>query len=138
MKLALVLGDKQGSVVKPRLQGIKDNLNIDCFDNIPSFIDMAIKRNAIYDRILVLSTKINTATLKDLNNYWSATSKDTEIVLLCKSGVDEDKARNFLDTFMTPVACVMLVDSTPVSIIAEGVLRPVADLNNDYGISIFG
>lgn len=137
MKLALVLGDKQGSVVKPRLQGIKDNLNIDCFDNIPSFIDMAIKRNAIYDRILVLSTKINTATLKDLNNYWSATSKDTEIVLLCKSGVDEDKARNFLDTFMTPVACVMLVDSTPVSIIAEGVLRPVADLNNDYGIKDF-
>lgn len=137
MKLALVLGDKQGSVVKPRLQGIKDNLNIDCFDNIPSFIDMAIKRNAIYDRILVLSTKINTATLKDLNNYWSATSKDTEIVLLCKSGVDEDKARNFLDTFMTPVACVMLVDSTPVSIIAEGVLRPVTDLNNDYGIKDF-
>lgn len=137
MKLALVLGDKQGSVVKPRLQGIKDNLNIDCFDNIPSFIDMTIKRNAIYDRILVLSTKINTATLKDLNNYWSATSKDTEIVLLCKSGVDEDKARNFLDTFMTPVACVMLVDSTPVSIIAEGVLRPVADLNNDYGIKDF-
>ena len=137
MKLALVLGDKQGSVVKPRLQGIKDNLNIDCFDNIPSFIDMAIKRNAIYDRILVLSTKINTTTLKDLNNYWGATSKDTEIVLLCKSGVDEEKARNFLDTFMTPVACVMLVDSTPVSIIAEGVLRPVADLNNDYGIKDF-
>lgn len=137
MKLALVLGDKQGSVVKPRLQGIKDNLNIDCFDNIPSFIDMAIKRNAIYDRILVLSTKINTATLKDLNNYWSATSKETEIVLLCKSGVDEDKARNFLDTFMTPVVCAMLVDSTPVSIIAEGVLRPVAELNNDYGIKDF-
>lgn len=137
MKLALVLGDKQGSVVKPRLQGIKDNLNIDCFDNIPSFIDMAIKRNAIYDRILVLSTKINTATLKDLNNYWSVTSKETEIVLLCKSGVDNDKARNFLDTFMTPVACAMLVDSTPVSIIAEGVLRPVAELNNDYGIKDF-
>lgn len=137
MKLALVLGDKQGSVVKPRLQGIKDNLNIDCFDNIPSFIDMAIKRNAIYDRILVLSTKINTATLKDLNNYWSATSKETEIVLLCKSGIDDDKARDFLDTFMTPVACAMLVDSTPVSIIAEGVLRPVAELNNDYGIKDF-
>lgn len=137
MKLALVLGDKQGSVVKPRLQGIKDNLNIDCFDNIPSFIDMAIKRNAIYDRILVLSTKINTATLKDLNNYWSVTSKDTEIVLLCKSGVDDDKARDFLDTFMTPVACAMLVDSTPVSIIAEGVLRPVTELNNDYGIKDF-
>ena len=137
MKLALILGDKQGNVVKPRLQGIKDNLNIDCFDNVPSFIDMAIKRNAIYDRILVLSTKINTATLKDLNNYWGATSKDTEVVMLCKSGVDEDKAKSFLDTFMTPVACAMLVDSTPVSIIAEGVLRPVVDLNKDYGINDF-
>lgn len=137
MKLALVLGDKQGGVVKPRLQGIKDNLNIDCFDSIPAFIDMALKRNAIYDRILVLSTKVNTTTLRDLNNYWSATSKDTEIVMLCKSGVDEDKAKNFLDTFMTPVACAMLVESTPVSIIAEGVLRPVAELNNDYGIKDF-
>lgn len=137
MKLALVLGDKQGNVVKPRLQGIKDNLNIDCFDNIPSFIDMALKRNAIYDRILILSTKVNTTTLRDLNNYWSATNKETEVVMLCKSGVDEDKAKNFLDTFMTPVACAMLVDSTPVSIIAEGVLRPVSELNSDYGIKDF-
>ena len=137
MKLALILGNKQGAVVKPRLQGIKDNLNIDCFDDIPSFIDMALKRNAIYDRILVLSTKVNTTTLRDLNNYWGATSKDTEVVMLSKTGVDEDKAKNFLDVFMTPVACVMLVASTPVSTIAEGVLRPVAELNNDYGIKDF-
>lgn len=137
MKLALILGNKQGAVVKPRLQGIKDNLNIDCFDDIPSFIDMALKRNAIYDRILVLSTKVNTTTLRDLNNYWSATSKDTEVVMLSKTGVDEDKAKDFLDVFMTPVACVMLVASTPVSTIAEGVLRPVAELNNDYGIKDF-
>lgn len=137
MKLALILGKKQGDVVKPRLQGIKDNLVIDCFEDVPSFIDMALKRNAIYDRILVLSTKINTATLKDLNNYWSATSKETEIVMLSKTGVDEAKAQSFLDTFMTPVACAMIVDSTPVSTIAEGVLRPVADLNNQYGIKDF-
>lgn len=137
MKLALILGKKQGDMVKSRLEGIKDNLYMDCFEDVPSFIDMALKRNAIYDRVLVLSTKINTKTLKDLNSYWSATNKETEVVMLCKTGVDEEKAQSFLDVFMTPVACAMLVKSTPVSTIAEGVLRPVTDLNDQYGIKDF-
>ena len=55
MKLALVFGLQQGNALKPRLQGIKDNLNIDCFDSVPLFIDTALKRNSIYDRILVLN-----------------------------------------------------------------------------------
>ena len=45
MKLALVLGTSQGQAVKPRLQGVKDNLDIDIYDNIPKFIDLALKKN---------------------------------------------------------------------------------------------
>ena len=73
MKLALVFGLQQGNALKPRLQGIKDNLNIDCFDSVPLFIDTALKRNSIYDRILVLSTKMNEKTINDLYSYWGKT-----------------------------------------------------------------
>lgn len=137
MKLALVLGKQQGSTIVQRLRGIKDNLNIDVFDNIPEFIDSSMKRNSIYDRILVLSTKITNTTLSDLYNYWSSTSKETQVVMLSKSGVDESKSQLFLDTFKTPVAAVMLVDTTTVQLIAEAVLRPTADLTRDYGIKNF-
>lgn len=67
MKLAMILGKKQGDAIKPRLQNIKDNLDIDVFDDIPEFVYNVSKRNTIYDRILVLSTKITTNALRDLN-----------------------------------------------------------------------
>ena len=137
MKLALVFGLQQGNALKPRLQGIKDNLNIDCFDSVPLFIDTALKRNSIYDRILVLSTKMNEKTINDLYSYWGRTSKDTEVVMLCKAGADDAKAKIFLDTFMTPVASAMLVTSTTVQTVAEAVLRPTAELTADYGIKDF-
>lgn len=137
MKLALVLGKAQGTSIVQRLKGIKDNLNIDVFENIPEFIDNSLKRNSVYDRILVLSTKLDNTTLKDLYNYWGSVSKETTVVLLCKSGVDETKAQLFLDTFKTPVASAMLVNSTTVQIIAEAVLRPTSELTADYGIKDF-
>lgn len=137
MKLALVFGLQQGNALKPRLQGIKDNLNIDCFDSVPLFIDTALKRNSIYDRILVLSTKMNEKTINDLYSYWGRTSRDTEVVMLSKAGTDDAKAKVFLDTFMTPVASAMLVTSTTVQTVAEAVLRPTAELTADYGIKDF-
>lgn len=137
MKLALVLGTAQGKKIVQRLKGIKDNLNIDVFDNIPEFIDSSLKRNSIYDRILVLSSKITDVTLKDLHNYWGSVSKETNVVLLCKEGVDESKAQDFLSLFKTPVVAAMLVSTSTVQIIAEAVLRPTAELNNDYGIKNF-
>ena len=96
MKLALVFGLQQGNALKPRLQGIKDNLNIDCFDSVPLFIDTALKRNSIYDRILVLSTKMNEKTINDLYTYWGKTSRDTEVVMLCKAGQMMLRQRFFL------------------------------------------
>lgn len=137
MKLAMILGKKQGDAIKPRLQNIKDNLDIDVFDDIPEFVYNVSKRNTIYDRILVLSTKITTNALRDLNTCWGMYSKETAVVMLSRKGQDEEKAKQFLEVFKTPVACAMMVSSTTVQIIAESVLRPTGELNNDYGFKEF-
>lgn len=137
MKLALVLGKAQGNSIKQRLQGIKDNLDIDCFENVADFINVAIMRNSLYDRILVLSTLINQETATDLYQYWNTRSRDTNIVMLCKKDKDEQLARNFMGVFKTPLVTSMLVGNTTVAIIAEAVLNPVQDINAKYGIKDF-
>lgn len=137
MKLALVLGKKSGEAIKPRLQNIKDNLDIDVFDNIGEFVYSVSKRNTIYDRVLVLSNLITQTTLKDLHTCWGMYSKETSVIMLSSKGRDEEKAKQFLNVFKTPVACAMLVSSTTVQVIAEAVLRPAAELNSQYGIKDF-
>lgn len=137
MRLALIIGKQQGTQITQRLRGIKDNLDIDSFDSISEFIDTALKRNTIYDRVLVLSKKLTTTTLKDLHSYWGSTSKETNVVVLGKVGEDKGRAVEFLEMFKTPVAAVMLVNNTTVSIIAEAVLRPTAELTATYGIKDF-
>lgn len=137
MKLALVLGKKSGEAIKPRLQNIKDNLDIDVFDNVGEFVYNVSKRNTIYDRVLVLSNLVTPASLKDLHTCWGMYSKETSVIMLSSKGRDEEKAKTFLNTFKTPVACAMLVSSTTVQIIAEAVLRPAAELNAQYGIKDF-
>lgn len=137
MKLAMILGKQQGDAIKPRLQNIKDNLDIDVFDTVQEFVYSVSKRNTVYDRILVLSTKISPTTLKDLNACWSMYSRETAVVMLSRKDSDEAKAKAFLDTFKTPMACAMMVSNTTVSIIAEAVLRPASELNNDYGYKDF-
>ena len=134
MKVALVFGSK-GNVVKPRLQEVKDNLDIDCYDNIASMIDTTYKRNIKYDRILVLSTQLTSqALLDDLYNFWSNIGKDTELVFLGLKISDDRLAQHFVDTFVTPVATAMLVESTTVALIAQSVLQPIQELNKNFGI----
>ena len=137
MKLALVIGEKQGNMIKPRLVGIKDNLDIDIYDTVPKFIDSALKRNCIYDRILTLGTMVNTRIISDLYTYWSNTSKETNIVLLARKGKDEDLCNELLNKFVTPAVAVMLVENTTVQIMAEAVLLPTHKITEKYGISDF-
>lgn len=137
MKVALVLGKAQGDSVKPRLKSIKDNLDIDTYDGIEDFIIMATKRNTIYDRIVLLSSKVNQKNLQDLYMYWGDTSKETSLVFMGKAGVDQGKAQAFLDLFKTPVVASMLVPSTTVALLAESVLLPPSDLTERYGIKDF-
>lgn len=135
MKVALILGLAQGKSIIPRLKSIKDNLDIDNFDTIPKFIDMAIKCNSIYDRIIVLSSRVTqTTNIGDLYQYWSSTSRETSIVMICKDKVDDNKAQLFLDTFKTPVAATMMLESTTIQLLAESVLVPAVDLASKYGL----
>jgi len=138
MKLALVLGVNSGNSIKDRLKAIRDNLDIDVYDNIPRFIDMALKRGTLYDRILVISTLLQDASLENnLYNYWSNTSKETEVILLCRKNADRDLALRFMTTFKTPVAAAMLVESTTVQIISEAVILRPTEITSKYGIQDF-
>lgn len=134
MKVALVFGSK-GKIVKPRLQEVKDNLDIECYDTVASMIDTTYKRNIKYDRILILSTQITSQTIMDdLYNFWSNIGKDTELVMLGMKNTDDALAKKFVDTFITPVATAMLVESTTVALIAQSVLQPVQELNKNFGV----
>lgn len=135
MKIALIVGESKGNQLKPKLQSVKDNLNIDVFGNIPKFIDISLRRNSIYDRILVLSSMLNSQTLTDLYNYWGSTSKDTNIVVLCRKGTDENLASTFMQTFLSTNTTAMLIESTTVQIIAQAVLLDTKELTQKYGIS---
>lgn len=137
MKLALVFGRKKGEDVKKRLMAMKDNLDIECFENIPQFIDVSIKRSFIFDRILVLSDLVNSKNLmEDLYTYWGDTSKDTNIVVVCKK-TQSDLATAFLSLFKTPVVAACLVDNVTLKLIAETVLLPTAQITDKYGIKDF-
>lgn len=134
MKVALVFGSK-GKIVKPRLQEVKDNLDIECYDTVASMIDTTYKRNIKYDRILILSTQITSQTIMDdLYNFWSNIGKDTELVMLGMKNTDDALAKKFVDTFITPVATAMLVESTTVALIAQSVLQPIQELNKNFGV----
>ena len=136
MRLALVTGKQGGNQLKGRLEGIKDNLNIDVYDNITEYIDLSYKKNIIYDRILVLSNMFNQKTLSDLNKFWNMTSRDTNIVAVGRKGHDERVAEVFQNMFQSPITAFMLVESTSVKMFAEAVLSKPSDLNSKYGIPL--
>lgn len=136
MKLALILG-AAGEKTKPRLQNIKDNLKIDCYKSIPTFIDNCMKREFIYDRVLVLSTMLDPNNLADLHKYWDEYSRDTVIVVVCRRGTDEDLASDVLNTFVTSQVAVMLLEKTTVQLMAEGISLSTQELTKKYGISDF-
>lgn len=133
MKLAMILGKKQGDSIKPRLKSIKDNLDIDIFENVGEFVLSVTRRNTIYDRILVLSNRLNPKTLNDLNACWGMYSKETAVIMLGRKDADEHTAQAFLDMFQTPVACAMMVTNTTVQIISDSVCKPISELNAAYG-----
>lgn len=133
MRLALVFGNKSESI-KPKLQSIKDNLDIDCFSTISSFIDFAIKRDYAYNRVLILSSTVNDFLLQELKQYWDMSVKSASFVLLCRKDADVAIARKFLGTFNTPSVCAMMVTSTTLTTVAEAALCSTSDLNEKYGL----
>lgn len=133
MKLALLIGLK-GNEIKPKLMSVKDNLIIDVYKSVPEFIDIAIKKGTIYDRVLVLSTMLDETKINNLHSYWQSYCKDTEIVALCKKNKDEDIASVFISAFTSINVVPMLVSNTDLKTLAESILLSPIDINSRYGV----
>lgn len=134
MNLALVLGEKQGATLKPKLQDMRDNVNIDYFDTVTDLLDFIKKRNVTYDRILVLSIKITGQLGIDLYNYWYSNNCLTNIVVMCKSDTDGEIAKWVDDTFRRNGTCAMVITSTTIKTVAEAVFESIDSLNANYGL----
>ena len=133
MKLALLIGPK-GNEIKPKLMSVKDNLNIDVYKSVPEFMDIAIKKGTIYDRVLVLSTMLDETKINNLHSYWQSYCKDTEIIALCKKDKDEAMANVFISAFTSVNVAPMIVANTDLKTLAESILLSPIDINTRYGI----
>lgn len=134
MNLALVLGQNSESV-KPKLVSVKDNLNIECFTDLRNFINGSIKLDLMFDRIIIVSTLVkNESDITDLYNYWSNYSRQSEVVLLCRSNSDDNLAKAFLSKFCSTSVTSMSVTSTTLHTLSEAVVLPISKLVSMYGI----
>ena len=138
MKLALVYGGKSQAVANT-IRQIKDNIEIDCFNDIAEFIDITLKRRAMYDRLLMPTTALHGNELDDLNQFWKTNMRNTSIVMLCRRGTDDELGNYFVRHFVSPNVCAMFVEQNKKtgSLLADAVLLPMDKLNETYGIKDF-
>lgn len=135
MNLALVLGQNSESI-KPKLASVKDNLNIECFTDLQHFIKSAVKRELSFDRVILVSTVVkNESNINDLYKYWSSYSKAMEVVLMCRSEIDDALAKAFLGRFCSTFVTSMSVTSTTLHTLSEAVMLPIPKLVSMYGMS---
>ena len=135
MNLALVLGQNSENV-KPKLSSFKDNLNIECFVSLQHFINSSIKRELMFDRVIIISTLLKTDDyISDLYNYWDRYSRHSEIIFLCKKSADEDLAKDFLSKFCSTTVAAMLITSTTLHTLSDAVVLPVSEITRLYGIA---
>ena len=134
MKVALIFGVSQGDTIKPRLKEVRDNLDIDSYNDIGSFINGAVSRRIDYDRILISSRFCNINQIQDLHTYWSI-KKSSEIILICSKEKDDELAKKFLTVFNTPSVAVMSLESTAFKYIKQSVILSVDEINTQFGFS---
>lgn len=136
MRLALIYGPKSQNMAEI-IKTIKDNIDIDCFNDIPEFIDMSLKRNIVYDRLLMPSTFANESTLADLEQFWRSYMYNTSIIMLCKAGEDEEKGKYFQKHFVSTNVCAMFVDNKQKNstILADAISKPMTYINEQYGLN---
>lgn len=134
MNLALVLGQSSESL-KSKLISVKDNLSIECFSGLKQFINVSIKRELLYDRVIIISTLVKSdEDIEDLYSFWDNHSRESEIVFLCKKVSDDELARKFLSRFCSTNITSMLVTSTTLNILTEAVVLPISKITDTYGI----
>ena len=93
MNLALILGQNSESI-KPKLASVTDNLTIECFNDVDSYVSMCTRRDLSFDRVIILSTICNnTSTISKLHKHWGSGNRLTEIVFLCRKNTDDELAK---------------------------------------------
>ena len=138
MRVALIIGKNTGESLRGKLQAQKDNLDIECFEDVASFLNTATKRNYIYDRILVLSNRVvSDVNRGGLYTYWSDFCRDTDVVMLGQDGKDEGLASTFLEMYQSPKVATMLVSTTSVDTIVRALTLPTSVITNKYGIKSY-
>lgn len=138
MRLAFILGSNKQMTqnLDSRIKGMRDNIQTDYFSSLQEMINHSYQRNIVFDRIVVISTILNSISLiNDFYEYWSNTSTDTNIILVAKKGTDENLCKTFYNKFSTPLVAAMLLESTTLQTLGEAVILHPSKLTEKYGIT---
>lgn len=138
MRLAFILGGNKQMTqnLDSRIKGMRDNIQTDYFSSLQEMINYSYQRNIVFDRVVVISTILNSPSLiNDFYEYWSNSSTDTNIILVAKKGSDEELCKFFYNKFSTPLVAAMLLDSTTLQTLGEAVILHPSKLTEKYGIT---
>lgn len=132
MKVALVFKTGVAEKLKEKLIGIKDNLDMDCYDNVGKMVQLSMKRNFVYDRIILVDNLLDSTSMKKLRQWWGSVSSQTEIVVLARKG-DNAIIDQFTSMFVSPMIAVMFVERPTVSLVEDAVKLSTSELNATHG-----
>lgn len=132
MKVALVFKTGVAEKLKEKLIGIKDNLDMDCYDNVGKMVQLSMKRNFVYDRIILVDNLLDSTSMKKLRQWWGSVSSQTEIVVLARKG-DNAIIDKFTSMFVSPMIAVMFVERPTVSLVEDAVKLSTSELNATHG-----
>ena len=137
MKVAFIIKSGQAEVLKSKIESAKGNVHMECFSDIDSFIDMSVKRNSVYDRILLLANVLNISNMNDFYNYWNEYAQNSTVVVVARKGKDEDFANTFMQKFTNPNVTVILTTDTTVRTMVEASSATIGTLNSNYNVEGF-
>ena len=132
MKVALVFKTGVAEKLKEKLIGIKDNLDMDCYDSVGKMVQLSMKRNFVYDRIILVDNLLDSTSMKKLRQWWGSVSSQTEIVVLARKG-DNAIIEQFTSMFVSPMIAVMFVERPTVSLVEDAVKLSTSELNATHG-----
>lgn len=132
MKVALVFKTGIAEKLKEKLIGIKDNLDMDCYDDVSKMVQLSMKRNFIYDRVIIVDNLLDTQSMQKLRKWWGSVSSQTEIVILARKG-DNTIIDEFTELFVSPMIAIMFVDRPTVKIVEDAVKMSTSEINSQHG-----
>lgn len=139
MRVAMIVKINDASKrLKDNIKSEHDNLQIELFDSIESFLLNSRTRNVVYNRIVILPKTLYTSTdalLAELHEYWFECCQDSTIVVLANKSKNEDirVGDAFLEQFMSPLCVVLMLDSATVQVCSEACVEDIEVLAGKMG-----